>query len=115
MLDNRPLYVLAFIPDLFVGVGVIVAFIFAIAKRRQLGAAAGTLAATGLAILGLNLILGVLWNLFAFRLVIRQLDNIMTVVSVYSIASKVFWAIGMGLILGAIFVRRPAPQPPLSS
>ncbi|HCT79316.1 MAG TPA: hypothetical protein DGG94_00370 [Micromonosporaceae bacterium] len=112
MLNNRPLYLLMLIPELVVAVGVIVAFIFALAKRRRIGAAASALAAVGLAILELNLILGLLFNLGGIRFFVEQFGpDAMEALSAYHIASRMLYATGMGLIIGAIFVRRPAPQP----
>jgi len=101
----------ATLPRLLVIAGLVTALAFAIARRRSLGRAS-PLAITGIALLILESILGIAITLYVysgFRML--RLGNYMTVMAVHNLVSAVLWAVGMGLVIAAVFIGRDGVSP----
>ncbi|HEX6684269.1 MAG TPA: hypothetical protein VF062_15805 [Candidatus Limnocylindrales bacterium] len=95
--------------------GLITALVLVIVRRSQLGRA-GIVAVVGIAVLILDALLGLLFP-FTSGLVAEGLDGFespggyLAVIGVYNVLSALLLALGLGLIIGAVFIGRSGPSP----
>lgn len=104
-----PVYLLAFVPQLLLMAGLVVAFIFALVKRASLGAKASGLAASGLGLLIIAELASAFWSFAGFRIAYNVLDvrQPAFLTSAFALMSKVIFAVGLGLVIAAVFAVRP--------
>ena len=121
--DDLPELMLALVPELLLFLVLLVMTIVAIVQRRRIGGTASGLAASGLGIMALLSLFQAFWYTFGIRWVLSEggFSEYTTVFAIVSIVTRLIYLVGLGLVVGAIFVRRPnaqavpgpQPQPPV--
>lgn len=104
-----PVFLVVFIPDLLVIAGLVTAFAFVMARRNTLGAKASGFAAIGIALLIVVEFAGAVWNTFVLRMLLPEMGpmRMAPMLSAYALLSKLAWALGIGLVITAVFADRP--------
>lgn len=101
-------YLITAIPGILVTIALVVCLALAISKRDRLGPRAAGLAAAGLALLALNRLFSV-----AYIFLIQQLYDATRSVAIMNLvflALDILGTIGLGLLIAAVFTRRPVAQ-----
>jgi hypothetical protein len=88
-----PVFLLTFVPQMLVIAVLVVALALAFARRDQLGPKAWSLATTGLILMIVVEVSGLVWSGGAFREVAGRIgfDRFSMIIAVYAMVTRVIW------------------------
>ena len=110
--DDLPELMFALLPELLLFIVLIVMMIIAVVQRRRIGGTASGLAASGLGLMALLSLFQAIWFTFGIRWVLGEwgFREYTTVIGVVGLVTRLIYLVGLGLVISAIFVRRPNSQ-----